>query len=408
MQTIVLRFPREYPRQFWLLFCGLLISTVGASMIWPFLMIYVSERLALPLTIVASLMTVNAFMGLVFSFFAGPIIDFVGRKWVMVISLLINGLVYVFLSRADTLLHFVILMGISGAFNPLYRVGADAMMADLIPAQKRVDAYSLLRMSSNVGVAIGPAVGGVLATVSYSLAFYFAAGGMITYSLLIASLARETIPSRISSGRVIYELIMGYAHILRDRQFMPFIGAFTLNQMSAAIMWVLLAVYTKQQYQIPENLYGLIPATNALMVVFLQIAVTRKVKPYPPLLVVSSGTLVYAVGVGSVALGQGFWAFWLSMVIFTVGELILTPTATAIAANLAPADMRGRYMSLYGLTWAVAAGIGPILGGLLNDQVAPGAIWVGGGMIGLVSAVLFMWMALSSSRTTGKTASHLP
>ena len=92
-----------YPRQFWLMFWGMLISTIGTSMIWPFLMIYVSERLHLPLTAVASLMTLNAAMGLVSSFIAGPLIDRVGRKWVMVVSLAgESALGYLLMSQAAT------------------------------------------------------------------------------------------------------------------------------------------------------------------------------------------------------------------------------------------------------------------------------------------------------------------
>jgi hypothetical protein len=81
----------SYPRQFWLMFCGMTISTVGASMIWPCLMIYVSEKLDLPRTTVAFLMTINSVAGLCSSFLAGPIIDRVGRKGVMVFSLAANG-----------------------------------------------------------------------------------------------------------------------------------------------------------------------------------------------------------------------------------------------------------------------------------------------------------------------------
>jgi len=80
----------EYPSQFWLMFCGMLISTIGASMIWPFLMVYVSGRLHLQLTATASLMTLSSAVGLVASFIAGPIVDRFGRKWVMVISLVVK------------------------------------------------------------------------------------------------------------------------------------------------------------------------------------------------------------------------------------------------------------------------------------------------------------------------------
>ncbi len=384
---------KQYPRQFWLLFYGMLISTIGSSMIWPFLMIYVSEKLHLPLTTVASLMTLNSAMGLFSSFIAGPIIDRLGRKWIMVISLAINGLVYLFMSQANSLSAFALLMGLSGVFNPLYRVGADAMMADLIPQEKRIDAYSILRTGNNLGVALGPLMGGILASTSYAVAFIVAATGLLLYGLMVLFFAAETLPKRDPEQPAQYEQFAGYGRILRDGPFMSFIFTLTLTQICAAIMWVLLAVHAKTNYHLPERLYGFIPFTNALMVVFLQVLITQLTKRRPPLLVLALGSFYYAIGVGSVALGQDFWAFWASMVVMTFGELILTPTATTLAANLAPKDMRGRYMSLYGLTWSVAAGIGPVLGGILNDQIGPAAIWYGALLIGLVSTGIFLLLA---------------
>jgi len=386
------RLRKEYPRQFWLLFFGMLIRTTGASMIWPFLMIYVSERLDLPLTNVATLMTLNAAAGLVFSFLAGPITDRAGRKWVMVISLLVNGLVYLFMSRAESLPVFAILMTISGAFNPLYRVGADAMMADLIPSPRRPEAYSLLRMSNNVGVALGPAIGGLIATASYTIAFYIAASGMIFYSLLLFVFAAETLARRAGASPAQEERFGGYGRIAKDRPFMSMTAAISLTTICAAIMWVLLSVYAKTNFGVPENLYGMIPMTNALMVVFLQLPVTQVTKRFAPPFMLAAGSFFYAVGVGSVALGNGFWSFWVSMVIMTIGELILIPTATTYVADLAPAEMRGRYMSIYGLTWGIATGIGPVLGGFLNDNLGPVTIWIGAFIIGLAGTAGFLFL----------------
>jgi MFS family permease len=77
------------------------------------------------------------------------------------------------------------------------------------------------------------------------------------------------------------------------------------------------------------------------------------------------------------------------MVIISIGELIIVPTSSTYVANLAPADMRGRYMSIYGLTWSLSIGIGPLLGGFLSDRFGPPATWYGGLLIGLSSTGLF-------------------
>jgi MFS family permease len=155
------------------------------------------------------------------------------------------------------------------------------------------------------------------------------------------------------------------------------------------LIWTLMLVYANSSFGVPESLYGFIPATNALMVVFLQIFVTGITKRFRPLPVMLVGTIFYTLGVLSVAFGHSFVGFWISIVVMTIGELIIMPTASTFVANLAPADMRGRYMSIAGLTWNVSLGIAPILGGYLNDNIAPIAIWYGGFIIGLLGILGF-------------------
>jgi len=382
-----------YPRQFWLLFFGMLISMVGGSMIWPFLMIYLSENLQVQMTVAASLITINSVAGLVASFLAGPIIDRLGRKWIMVFSLFLTGFSYLLLGYAEGLATFVILMTLNGIAQPLYRIGGDAMLADMLPAEKRADGFALLRMSNNLGVALGPAMGGFLAATSYTLAFYGAAMGMVAYGLLLAFFAAETLPE-VSAGSSETErrkeALGGYLSVLGDIPFITFTLTYTLVIIVASLIWVLLPVYAKQNYLIPESLYGFIPTTNAIMVVLLQVPITKVSQRYPTLPVLATGAGFYTIAVASIAMGYNFWGFWTSMVIMTIGELILVPTASTYAANLAPADKRGRYMSIFGLSWRVALGVGPILGGVLNDNIGPKAIWYGGAILGFASTILFI------------------
>jgi MFS family permease len=245
-------------------------------------------------------------------------------------------------------------------------------------------------MSNNLGISIGPTIGGFIAAHSYNTVFFIAAGGMITYSLLITLFARETLPVKDGSISVhITKETGGYGKVLRDRHYLSFISAFTFCQLTSSIMWVLLSVYVKTNYHIPEQQYGMIAGTNAIMVVLFQIWVTKLTRRYQPLKAMIVGAMFYGVGVGSIALGSSFWMFWISMVIMTIGELILVPTTTTYAANQAPSDMRGRYMSIYSLSTGTASGIGPVFGGFLNDNLGPRFIWMGAFLSGMISASWF-------------------
>jgi MFS family permease len=422
---------KEYPPQYWLMITGVVISTAGGSMIWPFLLIYASRKLNLPLSTVATLISINAGTGLLSSFIAGTLADKIGRKVVMNFSLTVNGLAYFLLMRAETYPEFVGLMVMIGLSNPLYQVGADAMLADMIPSEKRTDAYAINRIANNAAFALGPAIGGFLATRSYNLAFYAAGTGFLIYSLLLFFRARETLDtqtiSKESSGWLSPSISLkrliapfkprpleaikiaeenpsqseGYGRVFQDKNYVAFVATMSLGLIAPTMLWILMPVYAKTNYGIPEALYGWIPTTNALMCVFVQYSVTSITRKHGTLPVLSVAMLIYALGAGSVALMNSFWGFWLSMVILTFGELTLVPTASKYVADRAPADLRGRYMSIYWLGWGLARTLSPMIGGFLNDQITPQAIWVGGLLLGLTSALgLFLLNRLATTQPT--------
>lgn len=376
----------EYPRQYWLMIAGLALATAGGSMIWPFMLIYASGKLNLPLSTVAALISINAGTGLFSSIIAGTLADKIGRKVVMNVSLTMTGIAYLLLMNAETYTHFALLMFMIGLSNPLYQVGADAMLADLIPSEKRTDAYAINRIANNAAFALGPAVGGFLATRSYDLAFYAAATGFLAYSALLFFLARETLDKTAHTTKEAGVPRGGYLTVLRDGKFMGFVVIIGLGLIAPTMVWILMPVYAKTNFGVPEALYGWIPTTNAIMCVFVQYSVTRITRNHRTLPVVAVGMLIYALGAGSVSLMTGFWGFWLSMVILTFGELTLVPTSSKYVADRAPANLRGRYMSVYWIGWGLARTASPLVGGFLNDALAPRAIWLGALTLGLISA----------------------
>jgi len=425
---------RSYPRQYWLMVAGMVISNAGGSLVWPFLLIFASGRLDLPLAAVGSLITIQAGAGMLASFVAGTLADRLGRKVVMFVSLASNGVIYLFLLNASGYAEFAVLMALFGMSNPMYQVGADAMLADMIPSEQRTQAYSINRIASNSGFALGPAIGGFLAATSYSLAFIGASIGFLSYAALVALRFRETLPSRRPAGRLgepapaaltalpaaslttppaaslaapppppaltapptaspalpppaspPADRRRGYGVVAADRRFVAFTLLLSLGLIAPTTLWILLAVYAKANFGLPEYLYGWIPTANALMCVFLQYPVTSVTRRYRPLPVVAFGMGIYAIGAGSVAVMSSFPGFLLSMVILTFGELIVVPVASKYVADLAPPDLRGRYMSIYWLGWAASRAAAPLIGGFINDQLAPIAIWYAAFVIGIAS-----------------------
>lgn len=378
----------QYPRQFWIVTLVMMLAYTFHSMLWPYLIIYASDTLNQPLAAVTGLLMVNSLVGMVTTFLGGAVADKFGRKWVAAFSLFFCGLSWFLFQYAHTIGIFALLMALNGATTPLYRLASDAMMADVVPAEKRIDAYSILRLGNNLGVALGPSIGGFLSAISYSISFTTTGIGFLLITIIVVLFSIETRPALApvekQSGK-----LGGYAKIAGDKKFMGLVVSYTLCRICSSILWMLLAVYTKQNFGISEKLYGFIPTTNAVMVILFQIWVTSRVKRHTPEKMMILGAAFYAVAVFAIAFGRGFWMFWLCMVVATIGEMILLPTSTTYASLLAPEDMRGRYMSLYTLTTGVGQGVGPWIGGLMNDSLGPQYIWYSGGTIGALGALAF-------------------
>jgi len=389
---------KQYPRQFWLVTLVMLLAWLFHSLMWSYLMLYISQRMGQPLSSVSGLMAVNAVTGMVTTFLGGAIADKFGRKGVMVFSLLFCGVGWFFFRIAGTLPIYALLMAVTGATTPLYRLASDSMVSDLVPPEQRLDAYSMLRMGNNIGVAIGPAIGGYLASISYNISFTVIGIGLVSLSVAGAFLFRETKPADVSNNQGRKAMLGGYSSIFKDRVFMKILIAFSLIRIGTSILWLMLAAYTKQNFGLSENVFGFIPTTNALMVIFMQMMVTRRTSRLKPESAMVLGALFYAVSIFGIFFANGFWGFWICMVGSTIGEMILLPTTTTYTSRLAPPDMRARYMSLYTLTTGIGSGLGPLLGGIMADIFGARSMWFAAGMVEMIGFFVFLLVALQQRR----------
>jgi MFS family permease len=364
----------EYPFQFWILFCQRFIGAAGGSLVWPFFTIYLRQRLEIPLTTVGVLFGISSVVGLFSQAVWGPVVDRYGRKVAMVAGLANEVVIMMGFALLGSLGAYAVLIAMSGLIEPASRIGSDAMIADLVEEKKRPGAYALLRMVSNAGIAIGPAVGGFVAATSYLLTFSIAAVGATIALLLVVFLVRETKPEVPEAERVARRG-GGYGHIFRDVGFIAFCLASVLLWMAYEPFMQLLPVYMKEGFGIPESGFGLIMTVNALMVVFFQFGVTRVTERYRDAYIMAAGAFWTGLGALAAALSNNVWLFLFSMIVLTIGELIWAPTSVSFVARIAPIDMRGRYMGVYGMVNGIAWGLGPIANGYVYDNVAPVAVW---------------------------------
>ncbi|RLC89847.1 MAG: hypothetical protein DRI77_15295, partial [Chloroflexi bacterium] len=123
-----------------------------------------------------------------------------------------------------------------------------------------------------------------------------------------------------------------------------------------------------------------------------------------PLLVMAVGTLLYAIGFGMYGFVSTYVLFLAAMVVITIGEMLTAPTSQALVAQLAPEDMRGRYMAVFGFSWVIPSAVGPLLAGLVMDNWDPRWVWYIAGLVGLVAAGSFALLQRRAGRAAEQEA----
>lgn len=375
---------------------GSLIFTMGASLVWPFLSIYIQEKLDIPLRYSTLLISLRAISGIFASFFfAGNFADRFGRRFLILASLSGGFIYYLGLKQADALWHFALLMVFWGMLDIFYPVGINAMIADIVPADDRLEAYSILRIVYNTGYAVGPILGGMMAAESYDRIFIVAAAGYAISFLFMFFFTKETLTEEnraVRSAEKAKSDDTGIAVVLKDRLFIISVFLNGMIYITSAGVFNLLSLYAGQNFGIPENQISYVFTVNALMCVTLQLPVIQMIKGKKPLLLMSLSGLLYSISVCSISFVDRVWWYCICMVVMTTGELIMSPTMSDIAAKLAPANARGRYMSVLSLARPFGQGIGPAVLGFVNDMISPRMMWVVGSMFAAVACVAFWVM----------------
>ncbi len=381
--------PPGLPPQFYLLVGGSLLTSTGFTMAFPFLTLYLSTQLGVPMDRVGMLFIGNSAAGLIAQTMAGPIADRFGRKPVMVMGLLTQACVAVAYTQARAFEEFVLLAFLNGFFGAFFMPASSAMVIDLVGNERRTQAFGITRVAANLGWVIGPSLGGLLATQSYSLLFLGAAVAQLIYMVLLLIFARETLPAGTRKA-ALQGWTGGYGVVLSDHKFMVFIAASVLTALVYTQLNTTMPVYLKRDKGIMESGYGMLMALNAGMVVLFQFPTTRVVEHRDRVYMLALGSLLYALGLGSLGLGQTLLHFAVSVAVLTAGEIVIAPVASALVAELSPDHMRARYMAVFGLTWTLGFGLGPTWGGIVMQHWGSQWVWNLAFLFGCLSALAYL------------------
>jgi MFS family permease len=371
---------RSLPRPVWILCAGSFVNRFG-SFVAVFLVLYLrSEGYSI------------AESGLVVSFYGignvaaagagGWIADRLGRRNAIALSMFSSAATLLLLSQAHSLPLIVVLTTLAGLTGEMYRPASSALLTDLTPAGERIPAFALNRLAINAGFAAGPATAGFLAEESFFLVFL---GDALT-SLAFGVIALVALPEGVRVRRGQERRGEALRTIARDHAFLFFLVASVLGAFVYFQGQTTFPLHVKES-GLSDSDYGLLISLNGLAIVFLELPLVAISQRFPYRPVLALGTLLVGLGFALNAVANDLPELALTVLIWTLGEIVYAPVASAYVADIAPEHVRGRYQGAWGLTWGLAFVLAPGLGAAVfawNQD----ALWLLCGALGVVAAAL--------------------
>ena len=402
---------RSLPSQVYVLCLGSFLNRAG-SFVLVFLTIYASERLGFGIPFASACMGIVGLGSMAGALLGGQLADQWGRRPVMLLALFGCATLLIVLSLQTNRWGFMLTLGAMALVSDMYRPAASAMIGDLVEPRFRSHAFALMYLSINLGFAIVPPLGGILAAMSFQWLFIGDAITTAAYGFVILLAVRETNPrtqtSRAHQEDALRECdpfevgpLMALREIFSDRQFLLFCAASFLIQIVFAQGFSTFPLYLRwsgySEYQV-----GTLLAINGALIAVLQLPLTHWLGRFDAMMIVTLGAVLIAVGFGMNVLQLGVIYSVITIMIWTMGEILQAPFKQAIVTEIAPEHLRARYFGVMSLCFGFSITIGAPLGGLVLDAYGPGALW--GVMIGISATAVTAYHLASTEIRAAKLA----
>jgi MFS family permease len=372
------------PRAFWWLWTSTLVNRLGAF-VATFMALYLTLDRGYSASYAGLVASLHGLGGVVSSLGGGVMADRLGRRPTLLVAQASTAASVALLGFVRDPVAIAAVAFLVGMASNASRPAVQAMMADIVRPEDRVRAFSLNYWAINLGFAVSSMAAGFIAEFSYRAGFLIEAGMTGLCAVVVFLKLPESRPERTAAQKAAAQEV-GLGTVLRDGRYMGVVGLSFLVSLVFQQGSVGLPVAMGKAGFTPAD-YGSAIAVNGILIVALQIPVTRFIATRDPrrLLVVSS--ILAGYGFGLTAFAGSIGVFALTVCVWTLGEMINAPTQTGLVVRLSPVHGRGRYQGVYTLSWSLAALVAPLMSGLVIDRFGADWLWGLCAAVGTVAAV---------------------
>lgn len=356
----------------WWLAIVILVNRSG-TMVLPFLTVYLTHN-GFSLQQAGYIMAAFGSGGIVGSVLGGKLTDKIGFHYVQVFSLLLNGVLFFVLGRMQTFTQLAVCIFVLSTLGESFRPANAAAIAAFSTEANRTRCYSLNRLAINIGWTIGPAIGGILASINYQLLFWVDGITCILASILL-HLFLSPYNKRIQKEKRVFssEYITAYS----DKVFLK--GMFFLFLIGTCFfqLFTMMPIYYKEQLHMNEASIGALLAVNGLIIAFVEMILVYKLEQ-------KKDAIIYVIA-GSILMGLSFIFLntgtlriiaLVSIIMVTFGEMLLFPFINNFWVNRSKEQNRGQYASVYTLSFAMASIVAPTMGAQIAQHAGFSILWI--------------------------------
>lgn len=354
------------PKEIWWLVIGMAINITGASFLWPLNTIYMNEELDKSLSTAGLVLMVNSFGMIVGNLLGGTLFDKLGGYRTIMLGTIVS-------LCATILLNFfhgwpwyaiwLIMLGFGGGMI----IPAIYAMAGAVWPQGGRQTFNAIYLAQNIGVALGAALGGFVAELSFNYIFM----ANLTMYVIFFFIALFQFNMDYQATVKHQETLENVAHIQNKKHFTALILLCVMFALCwiAYVQWQTTIASFTQSIGISMSQYSLLWTVNGVLILVGQPLILPIIHLIKGQLKkqLYFGLVVFILSFFVTSFATSFSIFVVGMVIMTFAEMFVWPAVPTIANNLAPKGREGVYQGIVNSASTVGKAFGPLVGGILVD-----------------------------------------
>jgi MFS family permease len=371
------------PRRLWVLAAAHLINRAG-TMALPFLPLYLIKARGFTVGQAGGMLALYGAAAFAIGPVSGGLCDRWGANRVMTWSLAGAGLCAVAFPLAHGLPAVAAMTVLWALSSEAFRPAGMTVVSESAPPGMRKQANALNRLAVNLGMSLGPAVGGFLAAVSFPALWIIDGTTSLAAAVVLAVWLTDVVPSpgAASAGRPSFKALSDPRFRYCLLAAVPIALVFFQNDGA-------LPVFLVRNLHLNEAFYGLMFTLNTLLIVAFEIPLNHATSAWSHRRTLATGAGLFALGYGAHVFASRGWHVAAATAVWTFGEMIFLPGLSSYVADISPDGRRGEYMGLYSMSFSFAFMLGPWAGLLLLDRAGPTVLWSAAFAVGALAALLF-------------------